>query len=224
MASGKPRRDGRAGPETLPVLFGSGVIATLVAWLRSRHASTMFDAGYVHVRLARRFDDAFQSTRLKWHQDNVDAIKASALNGARRFVPLWAIFCCGCLTGGYTTPTQTTCTGSGRAANCLTTGGQYVPPVYGTTDLNSSGRSSAVRACLYANGWQQVKDKDEARAVTNSLAGAGLTPPSSSEVSTGAVDQARSYCDRIFSSNRDAAMMAVFKNDYGTCVAVRSRE
>src|SRR6202034_466052 len=93
------------------------------------------------------------------------------------------------LTSGYTTPMQTTCTGGGYTVNCFTTGGQYVPPAYMTTDLNQSGRSSAVRACLFAAGWQPVKDKDEARAVTNSVSGA---------VSTEAVGEARVYCDRFF--------------------------
>lgn len=106
------------------------------------------------------------------------------------------------LTSGYTTPMQTTCTGGGYTVNCFTTGGQYVPPAYMTTDLNQSGRSSAVRACLFAAGWQPVKDKDEARAVTNSVSGA---------VSTEAVGEARVYCDRFFKSDHNVAMIAVFK-------------
>jgi hypothetical protein len=124
------------------------------------------------------------------------------------------------LTAGYTTPVQTTCTGGGFTVNCFSTGGQYVPPVYLTTDLNETGRSSAFRACLFANGWRPVKDKDEARAITNSPSVSGASSP----VSVGGQDAARSYCDRIFQSDHNVGMMAVFNNDYATCLAKRSRE
>jgi hypothetical protein len=73
------------------------------------------------------------------------------------------------LTSGYTTPIQTSCSGTGYAVNCLTTGGQYMPPVYMPVDQNQAGRNSAARSCLFAAGWRPVKNKAEAEEVTNSV-------------------------------------------------------
>jgi hypothetical protein len=80
------------------------------------------------------------------------------------------------LTQGYTTPMQTNCTPIGYTVSCYTTGGQYIPPAYMTIDQNLTGRNSAFRSCLYSAGWQPVKNKEEADAVTNS---GRSTPPRS---------------------------------------------
>jgi hypothetical protein len=75
------------------------------------------------------------------------------------------------ITAGYTTPVQTNCNGYGYgyAVNCVSTGGQYIPPAYVTVDQNGAGRNSAFRSCLFTAGWRQVKNKEEAEAVTNSI-------------------------------------------------------
>lgn len=73
------------------------------------------------------------------------------------------------LTAGYVTPVHTNCVPIGYSVSCTSTGGQYVPPAYMTVDQNQSGRGAAFRSCLYQAGWQPVKDKAEAEAVTNSM-------------------------------------------------------
>jgi hypothetical protein len=69
---------------------------------------------------------------------------------------------------GYVTPLQTICNGAGYASNCYTTGGQYIPPSFMLVDQNAGGRSSAVRSCLFAAGWQPAKNKAEAEAISRS--------------------------------------------------------
>ncbi|MGM0583994.1 MAG: hypothetical protein ACQEUZ_05030 [Pseudomonadota bacterium] len=58
---------------------------------------------------------------------------------------------------GYTTPSYTTCTGSGYFMNCQTTGGNYVPPSKITVDNNKQARHRAINSCLMQNGWKKVK-------------------------------------------------------------------
>jgi hypothetical protein len=72
------------------------------------------------------------------------------------------------IMAGYTTPIQTSCSGGVYAVNCFTTGGNYVPPSYVTVDQNQGARNSSVRSCLMTAGWQPVKNREEANAVTNS--------------------------------------------------------
>jgi hypothetical protein len=120
------------------------------------------------------------------------------------------------LTTGYITPVQTSCAGSGYAVNCFSTGGQYVPPAYVTVDQNQGARNSAVRSCLFEAGWRPVKDREEAIAVTESA--------SAPAVSSDAAYEAGLYCDRYFKTEKNAAMMAVFNNDYNTCYFKRARE
>lgn len=61
------------------------------------------------------------------------------------------------LTAGYTTPVQTTCTGFGYSVNCISTGGQYVPPAMMTVDRNDGARTQATRSCFFENGWHPSK-------------------------------------------------------------------
>jgi hypothetical protein len=72
------------------------------------------------------------------------------------------------LTSGYTTPLQSICTPIGYSVSCYTTGGQYVPPAFMNIDQNETGRTAALRSCLYQAGWQPAKDREEAEMITNS--------------------------------------------------------
>lgn len=62
------------------------------------------------------------------------------------------------ISNGYMTPEVTNCSGNDHFTNCRTTGGQYVPPSTMAVDDNEAGRNQDVRACLFENGWQPVKD------------------------------------------------------------------
>lgn len=57
---------------------------------------------------------------------------------------------------GYTTPLQTSCYPSGYAVQCLTTGGQYMPPTFMSIDRNDSVRARGVQGCLLEQGWRPV--------------------------------------------------------------------
>lgn len=129
------------------------------------------------------------------------------------------------LLGGYTTPLQTTCTGSGYAVNCFTTGGQYIPPTYITVDRNEAARVSGFKSCLYAAGWQQVKNKEEAAEVTRSgTSEGGHTGTVPTAISEDANRGAVQYCDSIFKVRHDPAMIAVFNGSYDQCFQTRARE
>ena len=71
---------------------------------------------------------------------------------------------------GYRTPVTTNCNGSVQASpdgyggaygtttnNCVTTGGEYVPPAKITVDNNEDARKAAYISCLYSKGWTTVK-------------------------------------------------------------------
>lgn len=53
---------------------------------------------------------------------------------------------------GYTTPSYTTCNAYGYSANCVTTGGNYVPPAQVTLDANSSNRNNHFNYCMVSRG------------------------------------------------------------------------
>lgn len=54
-----------------------------------------------------------------------------------------------------TTSVQTHCqTDYFGNINCTSTGGDYVPPVMGTRDVNKSARDDAVTMCMKAKGWE----------------------------------------------------------------------
>ena len=124
------------------------------------------------------------------------------------------------ISAGYTTPIQTSCSGTGYVVNCFTTGGQYIPPAYMPVDQNRSARDSAVRSCLFSAGWQPVKDKAEAEAVNNSAA---YKPPVNPVVLRRVTSNAKVYCDNIFQKN-NVDMMVVFENNYDRCMSTRTRE
>ena len=128
------------------------------------------------------------------------------------------------ITTGYTTPLQTSCAGSGYAVNCFTTGGQYVPPAYITVDQNNAARNSGLRSCLFAAGWQPVKNKEEAVEVTQSGGGSIQAPAISKSISADSTQRATRYCDNIFKIRQDASMMVVFGNSYDLCFQTRARE
>ena len=59
--------------------------------------------------------------------------------------------------GGYRQPTYTNCTGNQYSVQCISTGGNYVPPIFFSYDANSSAKDDAVESCLYKRGWQKVE-------------------------------------------------------------------
>lgn len=73
------------------------------------------------------------------------------------------------VTQGYVTPAMTSCNTTGTATdvgpytygsantNCMTTGGQYVPPTYMNVDANANNRNQAARQCMIAHGYQIVR-------------------------------------------------------------------
>jgi hypothetical protein len=58
---------------------------------------------------------------------------------------------------GYTTPVTTNCNGFGYSGNCISTGGQYVPPSIINIDDNQNGRQEDIRSCFFEKGWH-LKD------------------------------------------------------------------
>jgi hypothetical protein len=115
--------------------------------------------------------------------------------------------------------------------NCFTTGGQYMPPVYMPVDQNQAGRNSGVRSCLFAAGWQPVKNKAEAEAVTNSGAVSSSVShsPIYPVVDAAGIEQAKRravrYCDAVFyPPPGNPGMMVVFGKSHDVCVSTRTRE
>ena len=74
-----------------------------------------------------------------------------------------------------TMPT-TTCSTTFGIYSCTTTPGSWTPASYRYDDRNQLARDGAIRSCLIAGGWQPVRNKEEAGAVTNSFA-SGATRP-----------------------------------------------
>lgn len=64
------------------------------------------------------------------------------------------------LSGGYRNSALTTCSRFGSSVDCMTTGGDYVPPTYYAYDANDSVRSDAVNVCMHRKGWQRVSEKE----------------------------------------------------------------
>jgi hypothetical protein len=62
--------------------------------------------------------------------------------------------------GGYQSPMFTNCTAFGSVANCVTTGGQYTPPVSVPYDANAGARTQVYRGCMYADGWSLQQQGD----------------------------------------------------------------
>lgn len=114
------------------------------------------------------------------------------------------------MTQGYVTPMQTSCTGTGYAMNCFTTGGNYIQPVYMPIDQNQGARNSAARSCLMSAGWQPVKDKEEGALVTN--AATGVAAPTAGLAGW---DAARAAC------RQEASGAASFPNAFDACMKAR---
>ncbi len=53
----------------------------------------------------------------------------------------------------YISPSVTNCTAIGNIANCVATGGQYVPPVSIPYDANAGVRAQVFQGCMYSEGW-----------------------------------------------------------------------
>lgn len=66
--------------------------------------------------------------------------------------------------GGYPTPAVTNCTTFGYSANCVTTGGQYTPPISVPYDTNAGARTAVYRGCMYGEGWSLERQNDVAPA------------------------------------------------------------
>ncbi len=54
---------------------------------------------------------------------------------------------------GYQSPVVTNCSAFGNSANCVTTGGQYTPPVSVPYDANMGVRNEVFQGCMYGEGW-----------------------------------------------------------------------
>jgi len=65
---------------------------------------------------------------------------------------------------GYQAPLMTNCPAFGNSANCVTTGGQYTPPVSMPFDANTGVRGEVFRGCMYGEGWS-LEQQDTAIAV-----------------------------------------------------------
>ncbi len=62
--------------------------------------------------------------------------------------PHWTL-----LSPGYVTGARRHC----RKSRCSYVPARYVPPRYGTIDLNDRARDSLVRSCLAEDGWRPVE-------------------------------------------------------------------
>lgn len=93
------------------------------------------------------------------------------------------------LTSGYRTSSLTTCSAFGRSVDCMTTGGDYVPPTYWAYDANESIRDEAVQICMHRKGWARVT-KAELEAKT-----AQQPFPSTDDGSAKYVVEAGGYCN-----------------------------
>jgi hypothetical protein len=94
---------------------------------------------------------------------------------------------------GYFTPAQQVCRGN----RCTLQGGFWVPPSFTTVDDNSPGRFQAVRACLFANGWQPVDSEAQAAAIT---AARPAAPAIAGEPSFTLVNRGRRVLQDVYAS------------------------
>lgn len=54
---------------------------------------------------------------------------------------------------GYQQPSDTNCTGVYNSMNCVTTGGQYIPPATIYVDQSAPAQKAAFTSCMYQKGW-----------------------------------------------------------------------
>jgi hypothetical protein len=71
------------------------------------------------------------------------------------------------LGSGYQSPLVTNCSGFGNSASCITTGGQYTPPVSVPYDANAGVRNEVFRGCMYGEGWSLQRRDADATVVAN---------------------------------------------------------
>lgn len=64
---------------------------------------------------------------------------------------------------GYAQPSFTTCSGTLYSANCITTGGNYVPPTVVPIDVNRNARTLAYESCMYGRGWSKTSEASPAQ-------------------------------------------------------------
>jgi hypothetical protein len=101
-------------------------------------------------------------------QQEFNATKAECLSrSAARFPPMNRQVQIG---SGYTTPVTTNCNGFGYSVNCISSGGQYVPPSFMNVDDNANARMQDTRSCFFENGWH-LKDNSETVAPPTSTTG-----------------------------------------------------
>lgn len=58
---------------------------------------------------------------------------------------------------GYRQPAYTNCTGGYGSVNCVSTGGNYVPPAQVQVDQNAPAQKAAFNSCMYQKGWSTQK-------------------------------------------------------------------
>jgi hypothetical protein len=86
-------------------------------------------------------------------QRDFDVDKTACVSQAYQIAPVSAVPMT--FGTGYTQPTYTSCTGSYGMANCVTTGGNYVPPTVVPVDVNRGARNAAFESCMYTRGWSK---------------------------------------------------------------------
>ena len=72
-------------------------------------------------------------------------------NAARLYPPIITVEQ---IASGYRTPTQTNCRKIGNEVQCTTYGGDYIPPVMSTVDVNERNRGSIFDSCMQSLGWE----------------------------------------------------------------------
>jgi hypothetical protein len=69
---------------------------------------------------------------------------------------------------GYQSPMVTNCSAFGNSASCITTGGQYTPPVSVPYDANRGARQEVYQGCMYGEGWSlERRDAASSYATAN---------------------------------------------------------
>jgi hypothetical protein len=71
---------------------------------------------------------------------------------------------------------NTKCSSSDSSSSCTSFGGYVAVPAVRTVDANAAARDSAVRSCLFQDGWIPAKDKEEADAIFRSAPQSGQPP------------------------------------------------
>ena len=65
---------------------------------------------------------------------------------------------------GYQSPMVTNCSAFKNSASCVTTGGQYAPPISVPYDANMGVRTEVFRGCMYGGGWS-LERRDTAAVI-----------------------------------------------------------